>query len=390
MTQRPDFLKLTDFEVDPIRGFLPAQNPVQELPRDYGAWEQIAADLSSLLTANQLRPAIDRLSVLETSKLVTQGQLQRAMLLLSMFGNAYVCGGGKPATVIPRGLSVPWSEIAERVGRPMITSHASIVLNNWRLLDETGEIDLDNIGALQLFLGGMDEAWFYLVTVAIEARGAAALPCLVDLQNAVVADVPEQCVAALLSIASAVQRIMETLLRMPERCAPYVFYHRVRPFLAGWGDHGIIYEGVYEEPLVLAGGSAAQSSLLQAIDAGLSIAHEDERTRPFLMEMRNYMPPPHRRFIEALEAGPSVHRYVADQAFGNPALQKCYNECIELLCEFRKKHLEITIRYIKQQAAADDQVIGTGGTDFVPFLKESRNESRDRLIGKSVRDRSDR
>ena len=37
--------------------------------------------------------------------------------------------------------------------------------------------------------------------------------------------------------------------RMPERCDPYVYFERVRPYIHGWKDNpalpqGIIYEGV--------------------------------------------------------------------------------------------------------------------------------------------------
>ena len=60
---------------------------------------------------------------------------------------------------------------------------------------------------------------------------------------------------------------------MYEHCRADIFYHRVRPFLKGWPDDGIVYEGVNEEPKIFIGGSAAQSSLLQTLDAGLGITH---------------------------------------------------------------------------------------------------------------------
>lgn len=372
--------RLSDYQVDPHRGFLPAQSPISKLPQEFSDWDHLAARLSDLLVAGRYRSVVDTLSIPDTAQLETEAQLQRAMLILSVFGNAYVWGGPDTATVIPRALSVPWAEVAERVGRPMIISHASIVLNNWYLLDETEVLDLSNMGTRQLFLGGMDEAWFYLTTVAIEAKGAPALPVLVKLKAAVVADAPAIVTDLLNSIASVIESISDGLSRIPERCAPYVFYHRVRPFLAGWKAPGVLYEGVYDTPRVLAGGSAAQSSLLQAMDAGLSIVHEDHRTRPFLMDMRRYMPPAHRRFIEALAGGPSTHEYVDTRAERYPALRQSYNDCVAGLTEFRRRHMEITVRYITHQANAEEGNIGTGGTDFLPFLKQARTESQQNLI----------
>ncbi|MCA8905243.1 MAG: indoleamine 2,3-dioxygenase, partial [Hyphomonas sp.] len=48
-------------------------------------------------------------------------------------------------------------------------------LENWRLIDQDGPIDLSNVQVIQHFDGGMDEAWFILVHVAIEARAGELL-----------------------------------------------------------------------------------------------------------------------------------------------------------------------------------------------------------------------
>ena len=79
---------LTDYQVGPVRGFLPSQNPVRKLPSDFEAWEQIAANLSALIMAGKLRKAIAHMPVPDLQKLETEGQFRRAMLLLSVFGNA--------------------------------------------------------------------------------------------------------------------------------------------------------------------------------------------------------------------------------------------------------------------------------------------------------------
>ena len=43
--------------------------------------------------------------------------------------------------------------------------------------------------------------------------------------------------------------MMVTLRRMPEFCDPYIYYHRVRPYIHGWKNNpavpnGVIYDGV--------------------------------------------------------------------------------------------------------------------------------------------------
>jgi len=69
---------------------------------------------------------------------------------------------------------------------------------------------------------------------------------------------------------------------MQEGCHPFIFYHRVRPFLSGWKQNpalpfGVLYEGVSPYKQQFYGGSAAQSSLLPFLDIGLGISHENIR-----------------------------------------------------------------------------------------------------------------
>ncbi len=58
------------------------------------------------------------------------------------------------------------------------------------------------------------------------------------------------------------------------------------------------------------GETGAQSAIVPALDGVLGIEHERDELREYLMEMREYMPPKHVAFIEAVEAGPSVREFV--------------------------------------------------------------------------------
>jgi indoleamine 2,3-dioxygenase len=168
---------------------------------------------------------------------------------------------------------------------------------------------------------------------------------------------------------------------MYEKCDPHIFYLRIRPFLAGWERTGIVYEGVSETPLKLNGGSAAQSSLIQAFDAGLGIEHLHPETRPFLTLMRDYMPPLHRRFVEELAAGASLYDYVQRHQQETPALAQAFNACIDALDNIRKAHMQIAVRYILHQSPEGEKGgLGTGGTSFVPFLSRARKETIQRKV----------
>ncbi|MEL6382033.1 MAG: indoleamine 2,3-dioxygenase [Cyanobacteria bacterium J06626_18] len=377
MKQNPTDL-LSFHQVDPSRGFLPAEDPLERLPDAFLAWERVADQLPGLLMASQLRQVLAKLPALDVQRLEGEAQRRRAILLLSFFAHGYVWGEDEPATVLPAGVAIPLWQVAETLGRLPILAHASVVLHNWRRLDPSKPLQLGNLATLQLFLGGLDEQWFYLATVAIEAAGAPSLLPLATAQAAVARDHLGVVAEQLERIATVIEAMQDALLRIAERCDPYIFFHRVRPFLTGWPEPGVVYEGVSDRPYKFAGGSAAQSSLVQALDAGLDIRHEEGRSHAFLNDMRSYMPPLHRRFIKALEAGPSVRTCVLRHCQDYPALADHYNACITRLDCFRRTHMEIAVKYIMHQSSAHSQ--GTGGTHFVRFLKDVERDTKANLI----------
>jgi indoleamine 2,3-dioxygenase len=178
----------------------------------------------------------------------------------------------------------------------------------------------------------------------------------------------------LTALDSGVRQMSAALMRMTERCDPYVFYNRIRPYLAGWPASGLTYAGTGTPPQIWAGGSAAQSSLLQSFDAGLGIRHEHVHTRDFLDAMLQYMPPKHRALVAALRETSTIRTRAEN---GSPTLRDAYNACIAATDEFRRKHIGLTSQYIIKQASTHvgPGTIGTGGTDFVEFLRESRVET---------------
>ena len=346
----------------------------------------MAHDLAKLLGAGKIRSQIERLPLLQVAGLRSDGEKRRAMLILSFVGHAYVWGDADAAPRIPACLAVPWFQVAEQLGRPPVLSYASYALDNWRRLDPEGPIELGNIVLLQNFLGGIDEEWFIVVHVAIEAKAAPALAAIAEAQYAVSRDEPQELERQLGVIATCLESVHETLLRMPEHCDPYIYYHRVRPYLHGWANHpalpeGLIYEGVEaygDRPQQFRGETGAQSSLVPTLDAALGITHQEDMLYRYLQEMRQYMPPAHRDFIHTIEQGPAIRRYVQQRRTDSPSLRAAYNGCIQWLERFRSVHLEYAGRYIQRQnqrGRRNPVDVGTGGTPFMPYLKKHRNET---------------
>lgn len=158
------------YQVNPCRGFLGSQDPLQRLPyARYHIWEDLADALPKLLGSRtgNIRDPLRELTVIQTDKLVTDGELRRAHLLLCLLAHAYIWGGSEVTDEIPRGIAIPLWEVSGRLGMPPVLGHPSIVMYNWRRLDTQADICMENLATLNNFFGGRDESWFYLVTVEI-------------------------------------------------------------------------------------------------------------------------------------------------------------------------------------------------------------------------------
>lgn len=117
-------------------------------------------------------------------------------------------------------------------------------------------------------------------------------------------------------VAAAIKGTCLSIESMREGCHPFIFYHRVRPFLSGWKDNpilpdGVIYQGVNNDvPMKFFGGSAAQSALLPFLDICLGISHSNTKSQEFLLVMRQYMNRIHREFLEYIQTVACLRQFV--------------------------------------------------------------------------------
>ena len=381
--------KIADYGITEEFGYLPAHDPAQSLSAGNEEWDQFGKDLPKLLMGTNFRKRVQALPKFNIDKLNGEAEIQRAMLVLSYIGQAYQWSDNEAATVMPQVLAKPWYEVGKLVGRPPILSYQSYASDNWRRFDKAGPIECGNIGLLQCFLGGQDEEWFILIHIDIEKKAGKALKAIEEAQAAVVAQDGEKVEAALIKMRAALSAMYEVLGRMPERCDPYIYFHRVRPYIFGWRNNpslpdGVVYEGVDEYKGVgqkFRGETGAQSAIIPAMDGVLGIEHEKDELREYLMEMRTYMPPKHVAFIQAVEAGPSVRNFVT--TIKKSSLTQVFNDCIELVANFRAMHLEYAGTYIHAQAQAtpgNPSAVGTGGTPFMIYLRKHRDETKKQTV----------
>ena len=331
-------------------------------------------------------PVTDLSDVLPT---LSDAQIRMAMVHYSFMVQAYVWGEPDAPEILPRQLAQPIVALADHLGQQPLLPYSGYVLDNWGRFDPTGPISLDNIYMIQNFLGGQDEAWFVLVHVAIEARAGAALAAMGTIINAA-ANEDEPAVQSQLEDVAAVWADINAIFdRMPERCDPYVYFERVRPYIHGWKDNpalpnGIIYEGVErygDKAQAFRGQTGSQSSIVPAMDALLGVGHAADPLRSFLDQLHIYRPPGHRKFIDDVRAASGLRAFV--QKAQNKGLTEAYNSVVQAVADFRTRHLEYAASYINKQgkrAVGNDTDVGTGGTPFMRYLKKHRDETRENLL----------
>ncbi|MEM6803151.1 MAG: hypothetical protein AAF696_17225 [Bacteroidota bacterium] len=357
------------FSIHPEWGFLPAFTPLESLGPEFKVWDALAPKLPDLIKEQRVKSSLEKLPAFPLDKLHTQNEQERAMLLLAHYASAYVGELGERRDHLPANLAVPFAQLADSLGRPAIVHHMTNVMYNWRKIDPAGAFIAENLEALISFNGTKGESWFYNLTAEIEYVGAPALADIIFIREEGNKASEEVLIQHFESLLKYLKAMTASLSKMTERLEPEAFYHKVRPFLSSFVD--IKFEGLTENHIrSYAGGSAAQSSLIQAYDILLGVKHPEKRG-DFLLAMRDYMPPLHKAFLEWLEEGMNFQDNLKSTELG----RSIYQEVLKALFDFRNTHLKIVATYIAGPARKSGLSLeGTGGTDALTFLKKVRND----------------
>ncbi|KAG7089181.1 hypothetical protein E1B28_010883 [Marasmius oreades] len=200
--------------------------------------------------------------------------------------------------------------------------------------------------------------------------------------------------------------LKKILLGIRPTCDPERYYNDVRPFFRGEDSsheqRRWIFEGIEEYPDLmesevtkeLSGASAAQSSLIYALDAFLGVKYV--RSSSFMARMQKYIPKNHRLFLDHL-SDCSLRRFVMERTKKREGeeLLKAYNDSVKALKEFRDGHMVIATLYIlgparrarnRLQDPGETMKLkkrslkGTGGTDVVQFLKGVRDQTSKTIL----------
>jgi indoleamine 2,3-dioxygenase len=370
---------------EPLKSFTTPSNSLKNL-------ENIAAEIPKLLLTGSLQKQINNLDTNDfciDAVVEDPANINLAMNFLSFLSHAYIWGDNEPHDKLPQVLAAPWVKAARILERPPILSYASYCLENWYKVNSKLGISLENVALITNFLGGVDEDWFVTIHVCIEDAARGAILAAKSISQLDESSTSDELINDLINIRDSMRKVNMIFKRMPEKCDPYIYYHRVRPFIFGTKDNpdlpnGLVYEGEFDNrPQFFRGETGAQSSIIPSLDGALQIKHTNDNLRHYLNEMRDYMPKLHRDFISELEKTSKVRLLIKDSS----AATSCYNECLEEIRAFRSLHLEYAGTYIHKQSQIKNPfgrggstITGTGGTPFMSYLKKHRDETADQKI----------
>ena len=382
-----------------VHGFISSEQPLRYLNdknQDEQILEDLACSIPKLLLTNKIRKQIDELPDSFFSHDLSKYSEEELRLLnvqFSFLAHAYVWGDLVPSKILCKAIAKPWSNISKMLGRPPILSYASYCLDNWHKINQDEGVNLDNVALNYNFLGGIDEDWFVTIHVCIEHAANKAIQSAFNIAlKTETSDCDEKVLLdELTSIKEAMLEVNHIFRKMPEKCDPYIYYHRVRPYIFGWKNNpalpdGLIYESCFDEkPQLFRGETGAQSSIVPTLDALLNVEHERDELREYLDEMKSYMPPSHRELIKFIEDTSKVK----EQVSSNKMLMELYDDCCQEISIFRSQHLRYAADYIHNQStkstlfgSGGSKVRGTGGTPFMKYLKKHRDETDSSKIKK--------
>lgn len=438
-----------DFDVDPRTGFMPPQAPLSRLPSAWDSWEYVLddaiaqhlklGDTPGLSESDQAKSELWRshvrnLNVLPITDLKrSELMLRRAHHVLTWIMHFYIHSLPPDApVVIPPPITLPLLQVSAQLQLPPILTYSDDVLYNCALKTPSPDNapTLDNLCCQTLFTSTTDEAEFYLTSARIELKGVDALELMqMIMDEAFVGDniALRRITSYLIRISAIIEELRTILLSVRDGCDPARFYNEVRPWFRGedsdrahrkWVFEGIELDPSLHEPTELSGPSAAQSSLIHALDIFLGVdrySHSSSVTgsssnlngeAAFLDRMQLYMPRHHRRFLNHLSSAPRPLRELVIHA-GDSTLLEAYNGALKALKEFRDAHMKVVALYIVgpsrrsaplsgAEVGADvgkdyeiggledgehvRRLKGTGGTELVRFLKDVRERTANAIL----------
>ncbi|KAH8687429.1 indoleamine 2,3-dioxygenase gamma type [Tricladium varicosporioides] len=393
---KPDDITLPAFMVSTTRGFLPRSEPIVKLPAEFDVLESIltrmpvktldgSPGLLATFTLGEtvLKELPDLTSAIDKYKgnLPLQNALYRDY---SFLASAYLLepcherfvngeGYGLGRQTLPSVISKPISRCAELAGfKPFMEYAGSYALFNYQLVDPTKGLEYDNLRLIRAFEHGLDpkssEAGFVLVHVDMVRNSGPLVDGVVSALDGCAAGDRESFNVGMDKVVTSMVKVNKVMDGMWGKSKPgdYISF---RTFIFGITSqsmfpHGVIYEGVSDEPLSFRGESGANDSMIPLCDNLLDITMPKTPLTSILQDFRQYRPGNHREFLEYVKTR-STQLSLKSYALQDPVSSALYLLALNQVRDFRWRHWCFTREYILKKTS---HPTATGGSPIVTWL----------------------
>ncbi|MCJ1402434.1 hypothetical protein MMC11_005654 [Xylographa trunciseda] len=395
------------FLVSTTRGFLPHTDPIAVLPSAFTQLELLlqrmpikTADGSAgLLATGSLSEAVECLPDLteQIELLKTDLPLMNALYRdYSFLASAYLLepchmsflrgeGYGLARNILPANIARPIAKVAKLAGfKPFMEYAGSYALYNYRLADPTKGLEYSNLRLIRAFEHGLDpcssEAGFVLVHVDMVQNsgplvaGATAALAAAASNNRLAF---EKSMEAVITALTKVNHVMNTMWNKSKPGD----YNSFRTFIFGITSqsmfpHGVVYQGVSDEPMSFRGESGANDSMIPLMDNLLAIPMPRTPLTDILADFRAYRPGNHRAFLEWVQAR-SAAVDLRGYALQAPTSAALYLKALDQVRGFRWRHWCFTREYILKRTA---HPVATGGSPIVTWLPNQLQAVLDLMV----------
>ncbi|KAJ3106068.1 hypothetical protein HDU97_007071 [Phlyctochytrium planicorne] len=379
------------FIVGTKNGFLPRQDPLAKLPKEFEVLESLLDRMTvlkedgsaGLLAEGKFGEAVEKeLKVIDVSALEDQRLLTALFRDYTFAASAYLLepcdimnrkkgeyGLGRDR--LPASLAVPLVKVSEKIGsKPFMEYAQSYALYNYKRKDLSKPTDYENIELIRKFSGMPSEHGFICVHVAMVANTGDLVKSTLGTLAAVERNdraVFDQEMRGMLTTMQKINLTMDTMWKH----SATEDYLKFRSFIMGTKNQpmfpkGVIYEGVSEEPTFYRGESGANDSIIPTCDNLLQLTGvmPVNPLTDILRDFRTYRPVNHNQWLAYIERRASELN-VRNFATADSNSAVTYLALLDQVREFRGRHWNFTKEYIIKHSK---HPVATGGSPITTWL----------------------
>jgi len=383
-------------------GFLPKIKPLKKLPRQYDTINSILDTMkisspNSLITEKKIKQTIENDLPIYNFEGEISNQIIGALFRDYCFmASAYSLEPshndlkdgkyGKARTELPKNLAIPLLLLSEKLDVfPWLDYAYGYGLNNAVLKSPDHEPGkYDSYETCRMFNGSPSESGFINVHVAMVSYTGE----LLDIQQKILKSASDENYNDLAHFLnrhySVMNKIIETLQTM-WKASNKSDYLSFRTFIMGQKGNQEMYpdetirfdlgDNTYKD-FSFRGETGAQDSIIPCVDNLFQVTYPENNLTEYLYQLREYRPKDHQDYIEYnLKMSKTVG--LIEKIFLDPNCSLAYYKNLNLIRIFRKKHWNLTKRYIIKNT---DHPVATGGTPITTWLPNQLGATMEKMF----------